>query len=123
MTEWQIEFYEDVKGKRPVEKWIESLDDSKLASFDMAHRLFLKEKGIDLLNSSWFKSLGDGVYEFRIRHTALQIEGLYKQKSIREVATKSPILIREFVAFRKGRVVLLLAGYDKGKDPSEKTQQ
>lgn len=123
MSDWQIEFYEDENGKRPVEKWIESLDDSKLASIDMANRTFLKEQGIELLNSSWFKSVGDGVYEFRIRHTALQIERLYKQKSVKEVAPKSPILLREFVAFRKGRVVILLAAYDKGKDPSEKTQQ
>lgn len=123
MMHWQIEFYEDINGKCPVQKWIESLDDSKLASIDMAHRLLLKEKGTDLLNSSWFKSVGDGVFEFRIRHTAQQIEGLYKQKSVKKAAPKSPILIREFVAFRKDKVILLLAAYDKGKDPLAKTQQ
>lgn len=123
MTEWEIEFYEDKNGKRPVEKWIESLDDTKLASIDLAHRLLLKEKGTDLLNSNWFKSVGDGVYEFRIRHTAQQIENLYKQKTAKEVVPKSPIILREFVAFRKDKVILLLAAYDKGKDPSAKTQQ
>ena len=33
------------------------------------------------------------------------------------------ILLRVFVHFHGSRVILLLGGYDKGKDPSEKKQQ
>jgi hypothetical protein len=32
-------------------------------------------------------------------------------------------LIREFVAFEKGKIIILLGAYDKGRDPSKKTQQ
>lgn len=52
---------------------------------------------------AWIKPLGRGLFEFRIR--------------------EPDILLRLFFTYRRGRIVLLLAGYDKGEDPSSKRQQ
>lgn len=52
---------------------------------------------------AWIKPLGSGLFEFRIRETG--------------------ILLRLFFTYRRGHIVLLLAGYDKGEDPSTKKQQ
>jgi putative component of toxin-antitoxin plasmid stabilization module len=52
---------------------------------------------------SWIKPLGEGLFEFRIREPEL--------------------LLRLFFTYQRGRIILLLAGYDKGEDPSNKRQQ
>jgi putative component of toxin-antitoxin plasmid stabilization module len=52
---------------------------------------------------SWIRPLGDGLFEFRIR--------------------EPEILLRVFFTYRRGRIILLVAGYDKGRDPSNKRQQ
>ena len=123
MAEWQIEFYEDENGKRPVEKWMRSLEDDKFSAITKAHDSVLCLQGINLLQGSWLKALGGGIYEFRVRHSAEQIEGLYTQKKRGVAKQNSNILLREFIAFRKGKIILLLGAYDKGEDPSKKTQQ
>jgi hypothetical protein len=39
------------------------------------------------------------------------------------VRPPQPILLRVFVHFHGSRIVLLLGGYDKGRDPSDKGQE
>jgi phage-related protein len=123
MADWQIEFYEDKNGKRPVLTWLETLSDEKFAAVEKANQNILAVQGIHLASSSWLKALGDGLYEFRIRHSASDIEGMYKAKNRKPPRSKNSILIREFITFEKGKIIILLGAYDKGKDPSKKTQQ
>lgn len=123
MADWQIEFYEDKNGKCPVLIWMENLSDEKFAAVERANKNILAAQGIHLVSSSWLKALGDGLYEFRIKHNASEIEGMYKAKNKKPPRYKSSILIREFVAFEKGKIIILLGAYDKGRDPSKKTQQ
>ena len=73
--------------------------------------------------SNWGKSLGAGLYEFRINRslTALCKEfGVELPIGMRSEESK---LFRVFFAVEGQKIILLLGGYDKGKDPSRRKQQ
>jgi putative component of toxin-antitoxin plasmid stabilization module len=53
--------------------------------------------------SSWIKPLKAGLFEFRI--------------------SANGALVRVFFTYKKGRIIFLLAAYDKGADSSPKRQQ
>jgi len=64
-----------------------------------------------------------GIFEFRVRHDAVTIlreRGLPVPEHLRETSTD--VLLRVFCHAHGKKVVLLLAGYDKGKEPSVKRQ-
>jgi hypothetical protein len=64
-----------------------------------------------------------GIFEFRVRHdsaTILRERGLPVPEELEE--THTDILLRVFCHAYGKKVVLLLAGYDKGKEPSDKRQ-
>ena len=86
---------------------------------EKANKNILAVQGIQLASSAWLTPLGDGLYEFRIKHSATEIEGLYRAKNKNPPKNKSSILIREFIAFEKGKIIILLGAYDKGIDPSK----
>jgi putative component of toxin-antitoxin plasmid stabilization module len=74
----------------------------------------LAEHGIDICRSNWGKPLGGGLYEFRVR----------KAPSDSGIAGSSrPVLLRLFCTFTGNQVVVLLGGYDKGREPSRGRQQ
>ena len=66
-AKWRIEFYEDAQGRKPVEKWIDGLSAQKAEAVVVALQEVLGVNGITLASSAWLKSLGKGLYEFRIR--------------------------------------------------------
>jgi hypothetical protein len=122
-AKWRIEFYEDAQGRRPVEKWIDGLRDQKAEAVIVALREVLAVNGINLASGSWMKSLGGGLYEFRIRHNASEIQSMYKAANKGLVDRTGAILLRVFVAFEGERLIVLLAGYDKGKNDKQSFQQ
>ncbi|WP_206445850.1 hypothetical protein [Agrococcus sp. KRD186] len=83
----------------------------------------LRVHGIDICAGDWGKPLGGGLYEFRVRkslRTILKSAGLSPpQGSEGDRAT----LLRVFCAFHGDRIVLLLHGYNKRVDPSERRQR
>jgi hypothetical protein len=85
----------------------------------------LAYEGIEVCRSSWGKWVqgAPGIFEFRVRHDAASIlrqRGLPVPKELKEGS--SEILLRVFCHAHGKKVVLLLAGYDKGKEPSSKRQ-
>jgi putative component of toxin-antitoxin plasmid stabilization module len=68
------------------------------------------------------KQLGEGLFEFRLRHDAGEI-----LRSLRKPARDEPqserILLRVFCHAHGDRLVLLLGGYDKGADSSKRQQR
>lgn len=68
------------------------------------------------------KALGEGLHEFRIRHTAAEIAEMFGGEPPDVKHPREAVLLRVFVHFHGNRVVLLIAGYDKGTDPSRKRQ-
>lgn len=119
---YTIEFYEE-DGRSPVERWMESdLTDVELAALLSALEHVLSHRGVGVCGTEWGKQLGDGLFEFRIRHTSSEIARMQAEP----VAGGKPaekVLLRVFCHAYGAKVVLLLNGYDKGGDPSERRQQ
>jgi hypothetical protein len=72
--------------------------------------------------TEWGKQLGGGIFEFRIRHTAEEIAHMFRGAAP-ERGKRGGVLLRVFCHAHGAKIVLLLHGYDKGADPSEKRQQ
>jgi putative component of toxin-antitoxin plasmid stabilization module len=120
---WQVEMYEDERGHCPVQRWLDSLSEQKFAAMDAAIRHRLAARGLDLAGTAWLKPLGDGLFEFRVRSSGGEIERMYSDAGKSAPAGTASILLRVFVHFHGQRAVLLLDGYDKGRDPSPRRQQ
>jgi hypothetical protein len=123
VSRFTIEFYEDEHGDSPVLRWLrDELTPIQRRAIGVAVREFLQEEGIGVCRSSYGKQLGDGLFEFRLRHDAAEI-----LRSLGKTARPEPsgerVLLRVFCHAYGDRIVLLLGGYDKGADPSPKRQQ
>ena len=123
--EFVIEFFEDDDGHSPVEAWMDSdLTDMELAALLAGLEHVLRHRGIDVCRTEWGKQLGEGLFEFRIRHTAAEIERMFTDASSGRPAGKhEKVLLRVFCHAYGTKIVLLLNGYDKAGDPSDKRQQ
>lgn len=120
-----IEFFEDDNGRSPVEEWMDSdLTDVELAAVLSGLEHVLSHRGIDVCGTEWGKQLGERLFEFRIRHTAAEIERMFTDASLdRAEGKQEKVLLRVFCHAYGTKIVLLLSGYDKAGDPSEKRQQ
>jgi hypothetical protein len=105
------------------EKWFVRLDGYKQAVLDAAVQKILKVYGTDICDMEWGKPLGSGLYEFRVRQSLHAIHTWGDAATPAPQGTDRSVLLRVFVTFHGRRVVLLLSGYDKGKDPSDRRQQ
>ena len=82
----------------------------------------LQEEGIGVCRGAYGKQLGEGLFEFRLRHDAAEIlRSLGKQA--RDEPRSERILLRVLCHAHGDRLILLLGGYDKGADPSRTRQQ
>jgi hypothetical protein len=121
---WTLEFYEE-GGREPVLDFLRELDEFKEQALAAALRNVLAYEGIGVCGSSWGKWVqgAPGIFEFRVRHdaaTILRERGLPVPEQLQDA--HSAILLRVFCHAHGKKVVLLLAGYDKGKEPSAKRQ-
>lgn len=108
-SQYEIEFYEDVDGTKPVLEWIKGdLSPTKRRAIGTAMREVLQAHGVAVCKSSMGKQLGGGIFEFRLRTKSDASE---------------KILLRVLCHAYGNKVILLLAGYDKGEDPSNRRQQ
>ncbi len=122
MAAWHIEFYEDEDGEAPCRTWIEEdLTDVQRDALVSALQLVLASQGIDVCRSEWGKALGQGLYEFRLRHTAAEVEAMFGGAAPGAKAGER-VLLRVFFHPHGDGIVLLLGGYDKGADPNDRRQ-
>lgn len=113
---WPVEF-----ASEDFSRFSRSLHEYEQAILVAAIRDVLAVEGIAICESEWGKALGRGLYEFRIRKS---LDAILKATSAaRTRGGKRAVLLRVFCAIGSDRVVLLLGGYDKGKDPSGRRQQ
>jgi putative component of toxin-antitoxin plasmid stabilization module len=120
--DWNIEFFRDDRGRSPAREWLHSLSTGKKAAAIAAIEFVLSELGPDVCGTEFGKHLGKGLFEFRIRHD----EGVIRRKAGRDANSgkeSEKILLRVFCHAHGNRIVLLLGGYDKGADPSDRRQQ
>jgi len=100
-----IEFYEDAQGRKPVLRWIEKeLKPTQRRALVAAMQEILAFEGVGVCGTELGRQLGHGLFEFRVRNPA------------------EHLLLRVFCHAYGDKVVLLLAGYDKRRDPSRKRQ-
>jgi hypothetical protein len=117
-----IGFFEDENGRSPIEQWMDDeLTDLELAALLSALEHVLSHLGVNVCASEWGKQLGDGLFEFRVRHTAEEIDSMFGGATPGKGHGK--VLLRVFCHAYGDKIVLLLNGYDKGGDPSERRQQ
>ncbi len=123
MPRFELEFYTDASGDEPVLRWLrEHLSSTQRRAIGVAMAEILQEEGIGVCRGAYGKQLGDGLFEFRLRHDAAEI-----LRSLGKPARDEPrgerILLRIFCHAHGDHVILLLGGYDKGAHPSTTRQQ
>ncbi len=107
---YELEFYEDQNGDKPVLRWVrEDLTRTQRLALGQAMREMLQERGVGVCATEYGKQLGKGLFEFRLRRSV-------------GAAEEERILLRVFCHAYGNKVVLLLGGYDKGADPSPRRQ-
>ena len=100
--------------------------DSDLTDVELAVLLaglehMLSNRGVDVCQTEWGKQLGEGLFEFRIRHTSAEIEHMFTgASSSRQAGKREKVLLRVFCHAYGTNV---LNGYDKAGDSSDKRQQ
>jgi len=113
---WQVE-----AASGDFARFARSLREYEQVVIDAAITKVLAVEGPAICESERGKALGRGLYEFRIRKS---LDAILKTRGEAQMrGGKRPVLLRTFCAFERGRVVLLLGGYDKGKDSSGSRQQ
>ena len=120
---FQLQFYEDERGDSPALRWRrEALTPTQRRAIGVAMAEILQAEGVGVCRTGYGKQLGDGLFEFRLRHDAAEI-----LRSLGKPARPEPggerILLRVFCHAHGDRIIVLLGGYDKGADPSPKRQQ
>ncbi len=118
---YSIEFFEDDHGASPVEKWLDGLGAVDLAAILSGLEHVLSHRGVGVCATEWGKQLGDGLFEFRIRHSAAEITRMFGGAA--EPGPKEKVLLRVFCHAYGNKIVVLLHGYDKARDPSGKKQE
>ena len=114
VANFQLEFYEDENGDKPVRRWIaEEFTRTQRFALGQAMREQLQEKGIGVCATAYGKQLCTGLFEFRLRRDA----GATAPPG-RRADRAARILLRVFCHAYGNKVVLLLGGYDKGANPS-----
>jgi hypothetical protein len=83
---------------------------------------FIEVQGLELLGTTWLRSLGRSLYEFRIGPSTTSIRS-FLGDSAAPVIPHTKMLIRIFSTFRFGKRILILNAYDKLKDTSSTRQQ
>jgi hypothetical protein len=120
---WTPEVLQTARGDIPFEAFIDSLPDVSVVALMTAIDTVLAARGIELARTEWLKPLGRGLHEFRVRHDAGEIAHMFGGVTGAAMPSRRAILLRVFVHFHDDRRILLLNGYDKGADTSDRRQR
>jgi len=120
---YTLEFYEDEQGNEPVLQWLRQLSPRKRRAMGVAMFEILQHEGPKVVGTNFGKAVGGGVFEFRLDQDAAQILARKGKPASAETFEPAKILLRVFCHAHGDRIVLLLAGYDKGERSSARHQQ
>ena len=124
---YQLEFYEE-NGSMSFAEWLNGLTKTEPAKYDaIGYGLqeILAMQSINVCNSDFGVNLGDGLYEFRLRHDHSQLISRV-QPHLKGTISNGPevnVLVQVFFAAYGNKIILLLHGYDKGRDSSERRKR
>ncbi|MDR0360302.1 MAG: hypothetical protein LBJ87_12680 [bacterium] len=127
---WELRYYTDSRGREPCRDWIDALildrrQTAKGLAALAALDLVLARLGIDVCETEWGRNLGGGLYEFRVRHTKPEIDRMFDEAGVEGSPDpsrgrgKERVLLRIFFHAYGERIILLLAGFDKGRYPKK----
>jgi phage-related protein len=120
---YTLEFYEHENGDEPVLRWLRSLTPRKRRAMGVALYEVLQHEGPNVVGTNFGKRIGSGIFEFRLDQDATEILARKGKRFRPERSQPAKILLRIFCHAHGDRIVLLLAGYDKGEHPSPRHQQ
>lgn len=120
---WNVEVFEADDGTMPFERFADSLSEFKFAALDMAIKHVLASRGLDLARTQWLTPVDKGLHEFRVRHEADDIARMFGAASPGLGAKKEAVLLRVFVHFHGDKIILLLGGFDKRRDPKRQQRE
>jgi hypothetical protein len=121
-NEWDIEFYADDRGNEPCLKWMRRLSREKRIALETAIELVLAHRGLDVVETEFGKALGGGLYELRVRWSAEEVASKVGAVLAEPAAETEAILLRLFFCTAGRKIILLLSGYDKAKNPGGRRQ-
>jgi phage-related protein len=115
---YEVEFYKDDSGKEPALEWMRGLSETKKRAIGVALHEILAYEGVGVCDSEYGKPLGDGLYEFRLRHTADEILAKKKRGFVKRLIDRpEKVVLRVFFHPHGDKMILLLGGFDKGRFP------
>ena len=119
---WTLTYLELSDGTSPYETFLKRLNPYQRVVVTTALESILAVEGIAVCRTEWGKSLGGGLYEFRIRRSLRAIAD-YAGLPVPPVQDAArPVLIRVFFTVHAGRVIVLLGGFDKQRRSSASWQ-
>jgi hypothetical protein len=120
---WEVEFYEEEGGRYPVREFLDDLEPAKRMAMIAAIEVILMPRGLAVCETEYGRQLGDGLFEFRVRHDEQTTRGKADEgRSVDRTQRRGDVLLRLFCHAYGEKIVLLLGGYDKGADPSGRRQ-
>jgi len=85
----------------------------------------LQQEGVGVCGTEYGKPISKGLFEFRLRHSVQEVLhnlGLLPADEPRTRAEED-VLLRVYCHAYGSKVILLVAGYDKGDAPSKRREQ
>jgi len=119
---YRLEFYQDEAGNEPARRWMkEELTATQRRALGVSLQERLQQQGIGVCATRYGRQLGDGLFEFRLAESLSEV----LRKAGRDIrkGNDDAVLLRVFCHAYGDKIVLLLAGYDKARDPKHGRQQ
>lgn len=115
---WTVEYGEGSK----FAAFFRNLNTYEQAVVRAAVEQVLESLGPEICAGRWGKPLGGGMAEFRIDSTLRALLGAERATELGFRGEHPRVLVRLFCVFHGQRIVLILHGYNKGRNPSTKRQ-
>jgi hypothetical protein len=122
LEDWEVEFYADESGREPCRAWMGTLTPRKRIALEEAIRLVLARRGLAVVEAEFGEALGGGLYEFGCDGRQPRSSARSKVFSLTLRPKAEKIMLRAFFCTSGRKIILLLSGYDKARDPG-KTRQ
>jgi len=119
---FRLEYYRTASGGEPARRWIDHLETSKRRAAMAAMSHLLRVRGPAICDTEYGRHLGRGLFELRIRHDAEVILGKAGGESATRATSGRRVSLRIFCSLLAGGVIVVLGGYDKGRDPHPRRQ-
>jgi hypothetical protein len=123
MPQFELEFYADASGDQPVLRWLrEELSPTQRRAIGVAMAEILQKEGIGVCRGAYGSSSATDCSSFGCDTTPPRscARSAGPRGMSRDVSASC---WRVFCHAHGDRLILLLAGYDKGADPSRTRQQ